>query len=104
MRLGLVSLMIGVLHGCAFKSEKIEKVDDYLDSLYHVDGFEGTMVIGNRDGIIYQKEQGLANREWSISHSLDTRFDIASLNKSFVGYMIMQLVESGSLKLSDKIN
>ena len=93
--------LIIILSGCALKNEKLSSIDTYVHELHEAGNFDGSIVIGNLNGKIYSKEIGTAVREWSIPVASDTRFDICSLNKSFVGYMIMQLKEASKLSLSD---
>ena len=92
-----------VLASCSFKNDKINAVDAYVQQLHEEGKFEGTLAIGNKEGFVFEKAYGIADRSWNISFQHDTRLDICSINKSFVGVMIMQLVESGRLKLEDPI-
>ena len=93
-----------VFSQCGFQSDNLAEVESYIIGLHENNRFDGSIAIGNRSGIVYSKSVGTAVREWSIPVSNDTRFDIASLNKSFISMMIMQLVESGDVNLDDAIS
>ena len=81
----------------------IAKVDSLLLTENVNNHFDGTIVIGSKDEILYQKALGKANRTWDIDLSNDTRFDIASLNKSFQAALILIAVEEGHIFLTDKL-
>jgi len=81
----------------------IAKVDSLLLTKNANSHFDGTIVIGSKDEILYQKALGKANRTWDIDLSNDTRFDIASLNKSFQAALILIAVEEGHIFLTDKL-
>jgi CubicO group peptidase (beta-lactamase class C family) len=82
----------------------IDSIDSLLLSEYQNNRFDGTITIGSQDEILYQKAFGTANRSWDIPMSLDTRFDIASLNKSFIATLILIAEEDGKLSTKDHLN
>lgn len=90
--------------GCAFESNNLKEVDSLINALHAKDHFDGSLVIGNKSGIIYSNSIGIAQREWSVPIEVDTRFDIASLNKSFIASMIMQMVEADKISLDDPLS
>lgn len=65
--------------------------------------FDGTILVANKDSIIFQKAFGLADRVWNIPTQIDSKYDIASLNKSFVAVLILQQVEKGNLDLNQRV-
>lgn len=79
------------------------ELDSLILSEHAADRFHGTVVIGNQDSIIYYKAVGIANRVWNIPMQIDSRFDIASLNKSFVAALVLLAVEEEKLRLEDKL-
>ena len=107
---GLLLLCI-LLLSCGEKEQKddarlsplVSRIDSLLIHENREDRFHGTMVIGIRDSIIYSKAIGVANRVWDIPMQLEHRFDIASLNKSFLAAMVLLAVQEGKLNLNDKL-
>lgn len=95
--------------GCGRSDDSISNSDPYSEvdnflSEQHADGrFDGTVVIGDRDQVFYQNAFGIADRTWKIPMELDHRFDIASVNKSFVGALIMKAVEGGKISTEDRL-
>ncbi len=82
---------------------KGQKIDELM-SAYHKQGqLEGSVLVAEHGKTIYKKGFGLANREWGIPNSTDTRYDVGSLTKSFTALLIMQLVEEGKLSLEGKL-
>ncbi len=45
----------------------------------------------------------MANMEWNIPNTPDTKFRLGSITKQFTAMLIMQLVEQGKLKLDGKV-
>ncbi len=65
--------------------------------------FSGAVLVADRGEIIYQEGFGMANREWNIANTTDTKFRLASVSKQFCSMLVMQLVQEGSVKLDDTI-
>lgn len=65
--------------------------------------FSGAVLVADQGKVIYQEAFGLANREWNIPNTTDTKFRLASVSKQFCSMLIMQLVQAGKVKLDDKI-
>jgi CubicO group peptidase (beta-lactamase class C family) len=73
---------------------------DGLMRLYHDSGhFDGAVLVGEGDEVLYAAAFGAANREWDIPHSIDTKFEIASMTKPMTALIVMQLVEEGKVRL-----
>ena len=68
-----------------------------------MDIFSGTVLIAEQGKPKYHKAFGLANRETNTANTLNTKFDIGSMNKSFTKTVILQLVEEGKLKVTDTL-
>src|SRR5215831_3406571 len=52
---------------------------------------------------VFKAAYGLADRENKIPNRLDTQFRIGSMNKMFTAVSVLQLVQSGKIKLSDPL-
>src|SRR5450432_3929632 len=53
---------------------------------------------------LLRKAYGLADREWDIANTADTKFRIGSITKQFTAACILQLAEQGKLSIEDKLN
>ena len=53
--------------------------------------------------MIYKDAFGMANHQWNIPNTTDTKFRLASVSKQFCSMIVMQLVQEGKVNLDDKI-
>ncbi|MDF1744355.1 MAG: serine hydrolase, partial [Gimesia sp.] len=65
--------------------------------------FSGAVLVAEKGKVIYKEAFGMANREWKIPNTTDTRFRLASVSKQFCSMIVMQLVQEGKVKLDDKV-
>lgn len=64
----------------------------------------GSISIFKEGKEVYQKSIGYADIEHGLKADNETVYRIGSISKTFTATMIMQLVESGKLKLDDKLS
>ncbi len=81
-----------------------EKVDEYMKPYVNMKDFSGTILIAQGDRILSRKAYGMANVELGVPISLETRFPIASITKTFTAGAISILVDRGALRLDDPIS
>jgi CubicO group peptidase (beta-lactamase class C family) len=63
------------------------------------------VVLVARDGKpVFRKAYGLANREWDIAATPDTKYRLGSITKQFTAAAILQLAEQGMLGIDDPIS
>ena len=86
------------------ENDKAIKIDKLVQLYSDYDMFHGTILVTDKGQIIYKKAFGLANMEWDIPNKIDTKFQIASMTKSFTAMLIMQLVSEGKLELHKPIS
>lgn len=81
-------------------SKNIEAVvQDYID----LGIFSGIILVAEKGNIQFHKAYGLANRETKAPNTINTLFDIGSMNKTFTSIVVKQLVAEGKLNLDDKL-
>lgn len=73
--------------------------DDYAEK-YH---FSGTCMLKSSDEVLFSAAYGCANQAYKIKNRLDTRFDTASVTKTFTAAAILQLADKGILMLDSRI-
>lgn len=61
------------------------------------------MILVKEGGEKYLKSFGMANFQFAIPNSPDTKFKIASITKLFTAVLIMQLYEAGKLDINATI-
>lgn len=65
--------------------------------------FSGNVLIAKKGQVIYQQAIGIANRSWNIPMTMDAKFKICSITKTFTTVLVMQLVEAGKISLAGTI-
>jgi CubicO group peptidase (beta-lactamase class C family) len=87
----------------AFAQDKAKQIDNLVRRYVDNGQFNGTVLVAENGKVIFKKGYGLANMEWNIPNTTDTRFRLGSITKQFTSMLIMQLVEQGKLKLDGKV-
>lgn len=75
-------------------------ISEYLSQ----EKFNGVALVASGDELILVKGFGLSNLELQEPMTIDKKFQIASVSKSFVAVSILQLVEQGQLSLDQTID
>ena len=83
---------------------KADKINEIISLYSDFGGFNGAVSVTHQGKVLYKKGFGFANMEWDIPNETDTKFQIASLTKSFTAMLIMQLVNEGKLDLQKPIS
>jgi CubicO group peptidase (beta-lactamase class C family) len=79
-------------------------LDKYMQAQVDVNNFSGTVLVTQNGSILLKKAYGLADYEWNIKNTVDTKFQLASVTKQFTATAILLLVEKGKLSLNDKLS
>ncbi len=77
---------------------KAKEIDEIIAGKVRA-GFNGNVLVAQKDVIIYQKSFGMASVEDSLLLNADSKFQLASLSKTFTAVAVMKLVEEGKLSL-----
>ena len=85
-------------------TSKVHKINELISLYSDYDMFHGTILVADQNKIIYKSAFGMANMEWDIPNKVDTKFQIASMTKSFTAVLIMQLVAENKLDLQTPIS
>jgi CubicO group peptidase (beta-lactamase class C family) len=81
-----------------------EKFDTYIQAYVRNGDFSGSVLVARRGRLVFRKSYGMANHEWNIPNSENTKFHIASVTKTFTAAAIIILEQQGKLKLSDPLS
>lgn len=76
---------------------------EHVDRLAKHELFSGTVLIGRHGRILGHRAFGLANRDFGVPNNIETRFNVASLTKSWTAVAVCQLVEAGCLSLEGRL-
>ncbi|MEO0478308.1 MAG: serine hydrolase [Planctomycetota bacterium] len=80
-------------------AELNERIEAFLASHHAIDQLSGSVLIAEGDDVIYRGAYGLANSDWNIANTIDTKFRLASITKQFTSMLTLMLVRDGVLDL-----
>src|SRR5260221_1684711 len=77
-----------------------DRIDALLARYHELSLFNGSALVADQGQVVLKKGYGLANMEWAIPNTPDTKFRLGSLTKQFTATLILQLVERGQIDLA----
>lgn len=89
--------------GASNDAELVKELDAYLEQAVAKDAFSGAVLVAKDGRPLFRKAYGSANKDKSIANTVDTKFDLGSMNKMFTAVAIAQLAERGKLSFTDTI-
>ena len=85
-------------------SQDMEKqIDQIMNDQYQKENYGATVLIANKDEVLYRKAFGKANVELNVDMIPENVFEIGSITKQFTAVAILMLLEEGKLSLDDAI-
>jgi len=78
-------------------------IDSFLARYQTLGLFNGSALVADQGQVVFKKGYGLANMEWNIPNTPDTKFRLGSITKQFTATLVMQLVEQGKIELNAPI-
>lgn len=100
----LIAVCVAVFASIVTGQGKAREIETLLTSYNELGQFNGAVLVAENNKVIYKKGFGLANFEWHIPNTADTKFRIGSITKSFTAVLLFQLIENGQLKLDGKVS
>ena len=103
------ALLVFIIHGGALAQQQAAKtksarIDEVMNLANKYRLFNGSVLVAENGKVIYKKGVGLANMEWNIPNSAETKFRLGSITKQFTATAILQLVDQGKVKLDGKVS
>lgn len=96
--LGL-SLATALTPGLARAQDLAQRLDRFVRAYAEQREFSGAALVARSGEVVYRAGFGLANVEWDVPNTPDSKFRIGSLTKQFTAAIVLGLVEDGSLRL-----
>lgn len=94
-------------HAVVFAQNKsaatVKNLEKYMERFSTFTDFGGVALVMKGDKILLRKAYRLADREWGVANTIDTKFRIASISKTFTAAAILKLVEQNKLSLDDTL-
>ena len=102
----VLAVVFAVLTPCwtLYAENAHENIDRLMNSYYKSGQFNGTILVKINKDIIYERAFGLADRQWNIENTVDSKFLIGSVSKAFTALMVLVLVDEGMIDLNATIN
>jgi CubicO group peptidase (beta-lactamase class C family) len=99
---GLSAAPAAAAGACAadFERQAQATIHEFVDG----QAFSGALLVAVDGKPILRQAVGMANREWNIANTPDTKFRIGSVTKSFTAAAILQLAEQGKLSVDDLVS
>jgi CubicO group peptidase (beta-lactamase class C family) len=85
------------------EKEKVDMLESYLDKFGESKVFSGAVLLAKNGRVIFQKAHGLADRQEGVLNKVETRFNLASINKMFTAVAVAQLCEQGKMSYDDPV-
>jgi CubicO group peptidase (beta-lactamase class C family) len=102
-----VIIIVLLMHCCEIGAlsdkKKAHEIDTLLKTYYKQGLFDGSVLVARKGEIVYKNAYGIANREWDVPMTTETKFKIGSISKPFTALIILQLVNEGRLSLEGTI-
>ncbi|MCJ7644369.1 MAG: beta-lactamase family protein [Candidatus Aminicenantes bacterium] len=83
--------------------ELLAAVREYGEKVSRAEDFSGVILVAQNGVSLFEQAYGYADREKKIPNRIDTKFNVGSINKSFTGLAIRQLVAEKKVSLDDPV-
>jgi CubicO group peptidase (beta-lactamase class C family) len=81
----------------------VAELQGYVERLASRDAFSGTVLLAKAGQPLYRAAFGEANKDFGVRNTIETKFNLGSMNKMFTAVSVLQLAEKGSLSLDDTL-
>lgn len=81
-----------------------DKLAKYMQAQHQINNFSGTVLVTKNGLVLLKKSYGLADYEWHIKNTIDTKYSLASVSKQFTAAAILQLVQRKKISLNDRLS
>ena len=98
-----VFTVAGTSKGVETDADVIAKANAYMSALAQLNRFRGTILIARNGRVLTTGSYGLANLEDEVPNTRETKFQLASVTKTFTAMAIVMLQERKKLTVSDPI-
>ncbi|HMQ47662.1 MAG TPA: serine hydrolase domain-containing protein [Saprospiraceae bacterium] len=94
---------ISLPNGSIEQQQTLDWLDGYIQKLELENDLSGSILIAKGDQVLFEKYWGFADIENTQKINAESLFGLASGSKMFTAVAIVQLMEQGKLKLTDKL-
>lgn len=98
-----VGVTICVISGLSAQNINSAKLNDYFKVLEENNKLMGSAAVSKNGTLIYEEASGYADISSNKKNTLDTKYRIGSISKTFTAVLILKAAELKKLDLNDKI-
>jgi RNA polymerase sigma factor (sigma-70 family) len=84
--------------------ERKARFDEYMKAVTEAGLFTGSVLVARDGKVLLGKGYGMASIEHGVPNTPKTRFDLASVGKTFTATLLLILQEEGKLRVNDPID
>lgn len=96
----LYCLITGIV---LFAQNKNAVLSDIMHTYHSYNMFDGAVLVAEKGKIIYKDAFGLANHEWNIPNTTDTKFMLGSVSKPLTATLMLIQVQKGLISLNKTV-
>lgn len=85
------------------ETEMAGELRRYVEKLSRADVFSGVVLLAHNGKPLFREAYGRADNSRNLPNRIDTKFNLASMNKMFTAVAVAQLVQQGKVKLDKRI-
>ena len=85
------------------EAELVKRITTTVDSLVKLNEFSGVVLLAKDGAPVFEKAYGFADREAKKPNTIETAFNIGSINKLFTSIAIRQLAAEGKVHLDSTL-
>lgn len=100
----LINCLLLLLAQGGVAQSKKDKLGDIMKTWHGYNLFDGSVLVAEQGKVIYTGAFGMANREWDIANTTDTKFMIGSVSKPLTATLVLIQVQKGLISLDKTIS
>ena len=81
----------------------VDALREWIDAKAANDEFSGVVLVARNGEKLFHEAYGQASKRFNVKNTLDTRFNLGSINKAFTSVGIAKLMEDGKITIGDPI-
>jgi len=81
----------------------VGQIKGYVERLASRDAFSGAVLLAKAGKPLYRAAFGEANKDFGVRNTVETKFNLGSMNKMFTAVSVLQLSDKGKLSLDDTL-
>jgi len=104
MKLKFIPIILICMTLSITAQSKSAQIDSLMNKYYEKGELNGVVLVERKGEVIYKNAFGIANANWDIENTIDSKFNLFSITKQFTAILILQLFEQGLIDLQKTIN